>query len=724
MKIYRKYHIISMIIICLLGVMVYSNSLHSPFVFDDISNITENSRIRMADLNLRKLIETAFSSGRPVAHFSFAINYHLGRYNVVGYRLINLAIHLINGCLVYFLVFVMLLQVLIPHKESLFNTRGFSDIQVLYSKISIASLFAALFFTVHPVQTQSVTYIVQRMNTLSAMFYFAAFILFIYGRISRKKWNRWMLWAGSLISWMLALGSKQIAAMLPFAVLLYDWYFLQHHNRQGLRRSLFQLCTVGVLLGVVGYLFLGSHPVDAILNGYDKWDFTLRERLLTQCRVVILYLSLVAYPHPSRLNLLHQINTSQSIVQPATTLFSMILILGLFGLAVWIARKHRLISFSILWFFIHLFIESSFIGLHMIFEHRLYLPIFGIALITGWLILQLPSRRYFLGISLSVVIVICLGTATYMRNFTWQDRITLWSDVVSKSPESPRAHSNLGLALAAGGQPEAAIRHYTRALVLNPIDSEIFNNLGMALAQQGNLEAAVDQYSTALRLDPNNAGAHYNLGISLERQGKTDAALNHLLQAIRIEPDFSEAHNNLGLILRRRGKLQEAVDHFSQAIKVQPDNVRAYNNMGVSLEQSGQSASAVTYYLEALRLKPDYLEAYVNLGAAFTSLGNLGEAVRSLNRALRLNPLDAGIHNNLGVVLHRKGNFKNAVKHFSRALKIKPGYGDAHTNMGITLFEQGHIAEAILHFRKALESSPGDPVLRRNLEKALQRLSR
>ena len=714
-----------MIIICVTGILAYSNSFRSPFVFDDLPNITENTHIRITGLDLKQLKDAGFKSknpNRPVANISFAFNYYWGRYHVAWYHVVNLLIHLVNGCLAYLLACLIFRQWSCIQVQPFPQTHASLLDQTSQLHILFPALFTGLFFTLHPVQVQSVTYIVQRMNSMAAMFCFISAILFVAGRRTKRKWNQWAAWGGSLASWLLALGTKEIAATLPLVLLLYDWYFFQDLSREGVKRMLKYLAGAGVILVSVMYLYLGNHPIDTILSGYHGRDFTLGERLLTQGRVLMSYMGLVIYPLPSRLNLLHHIPYSRSLLSPVSTLYAMAVVVVLLILAALLARKHRIVSFGILWFFIHLAIESSVIPLEMMFEHRLYLPVFGVAVIVSVLLTPLVFRTRTRAIMVSTLIILGLGAGTYLRNFTWQDRITLWSDVVSKSPESPRAHNNLGLALAADGQPEAAIRHYTRALVLNPIDSEIFNNLGMALAQQGNVEAAVDRYSTALRLDPNNAGAHYNLGISLERQGKTDAALNHLLQAIRIEPDFSEAHNNLGLILRRRGKLQEAVDHFSQAIKVQPDNVRAYNNMGVSLEQSGQSASAVTYYLEALRLKPDYLEAYVNLGAAFTSLGNLDEAVRSLNRALRLNPLDAGIHNNLGVVLHRKGNFKNAVKHFSRALEIKPGYGDAHTNMGITLFEQGHVVEAIPHFQEALRLDPNNPVLRRNLEKALQRL--
>ena len=475
-----KYHLIAVIAICLLSILLYSNTLHSPFVFDDIANIRDNAFIRLTGFEFKELSDAMFrspNSNRPIANISFALNYYFGKYNVIGYHIVNVIIHLLNGILVYFLALVILKQAShLPNQKT---------VRIDTALIPFMSLFAALLFISHPIQTQSVTYIVQRMNSMAVMFFFLSLLLYIHGRLHRTKWKRWALLIGCFLSWLMALGSKQIAATLPFVVVLYEWYFFQDLQKNWLARNIKYFVGLTLISSLLVFIYIGDSPLDAIFRGYTIRDFTMPQRVLTQFRVVVFYIGLLLFPHPSRLNLLHLIPTSHSLIEPITTLLSLLIIAGLIGLAIYIAKKHRLISFCIIWFFINLAIESSIVGLEMIFEHRLYLPMFGFVIIGSCLLFHFSPKKRSGIVAISIMIILSLCMATYARNGIWENDITLWTDVLSKSPQNHRAHTNLGKALAKEGLIDEAIEHYRAALSINSIYVVAHYNLGLALSKKG-----------------------------------------------------------------------------------------------------------------------------------------------------------------------------------------------------------------------------------------------
>jgi tetratricopeptide (TPR) repeat protein len=543
-----------------------------------------------------------------LSNISFAVNYYLGAYDVTGYHVVNIIIHLINGILVYFLSMIIFKQLShIPDQKIPLIQTG---------SIPLMSLFAALIFITHPIQTQSVTYIVQRMNSMAVMFYLLSFLLYIYGRISGTRWKRWVLFCGCFASWIMALGSKEIAGTLPFIIFLYEWYFIQDLRIEWIRRNIKYFFLLFFILVLVGFIYMGKSPFDRILSAYDNREFSMFERVLTQFRVMVFYISLLFFPHPSRLNLLHHITASHSLFAPLTTLFSLLIIVGLTGLAIFLYKKRRLISFCILWFFINLVIESSVIGLEMIYEHRLYLPMFAFSLLLAYLLFALLSKKQFWAVAISVIIILSLGTFTYMRNRVWQDEITLWSNVISKNPQSHRAHNNLGVVLNMRGRIDEAIDHFLKALRLKLNYVEAHYNLGSALEKQGRIDEAISHYLETLRVKPDFEIAHFSLGNALERKGHIDKAIDHYFKALLIKPRFLEAHYNLGNALKKQGRIDEAISHYLEALRIKPDFEIAHNNLGIVLIFKGNIKEAIYHFREALAIKPDYVNAENNLKKA------------------------------------------------------------------------------------------------------------
>ena len=691
----------------LLVILIYSNTLNGPFIFDDIRNIQKNPHIRMNTLSKENIARAGLeglSSNRPVAKFSFALNYYFHQYDIEGYHLVNIIIHIVT-CLLLFLFTKTTLA--LPSLQS--GTRT----------IRWVPLMTAILWLVHPLHTQSVTYIVQRMNAMATMFYLISILLYAKGRLARGDKKKSVLFGGCIIAGLLALGSKEITATLPFFIFLYEWYFFQNLNLRWLKRHALKFIGILVFLFLGVYFTVGSGLLRQMLAEYDVYNFTPIERLLTEFRVVIFYISLLLFPHPSRLNLDHDFSISHSIIDPITTILSLVIITGLIGFALIKAKRHRLLSFCILWFFGNLVIESSVIGLEIVYEHRTYLPSLLAVLLAVFLMHRVLNPKW-VGVAMLCFVVTMFSLWTYQRNKVWSNELTLWTDAAKKSPNKARPHVNLGVALQERGRVEEAIDHFAKALEFMPNHAEAQNNLGAALDDQGRTREAIEHYSQALKVRPDYADARNNLGVALAKLGKYREAGSHFSELLRISPDDGDVHFNLANVLMTQGKLKEAINHYNDALRTHPDDQELHYNLARALSRERNYDEAIKHYAEALRLDPSDAKAHNNMGVALANVGKLKEAITHYSRALRLKPDYAEASNNMGVALAKEGKFKEAINHFTQALRIDPNDGEAHFNMGNALASEGRLEQAVSHYSEALRIKPDDEEARQNREKILK----
>jgi tetratricopeptide (TPR) repeat protein len=596
----RSYGAFLLVLLAVPVILIYADMLTGPFIFDDKINIEDNPHIRITEITFKSLAAAAFDSPlprRPVANISFALNYYLHGDNVVGFRLLNIIIHIISGILLYFFI------------RATFRTPA---LQSWNTNARWISFFAAAVWMVHPLQTQSIGYIVQRMNSLAAMFYILSFLLYAYFRMSPQKRSKVWLLAGCILAGILALGSKENSATLPFFIILYEWYFFENLSLKWFKNHFLKITGLFLLMAAIALIYLGADPLDKILAGYKIRNFTPIERILTEFRVVIFYISLFLWPHPSRLNLDHDFALSSSVADPITTLFSIVAIAVFVFLAVITARNHRLISFCILWFLGNLVIESSIFALEIIFEHRMYLPSMMCSLVIVLLVYRWAKPAWLQTAILCILAMV--GSAwTYERNQVWRDRITLWQDCVNKSPQKARPYNNLGAALADKGQYNEALAHYHKALEINPYYPNAYANLGFVLVKQGKIEEGITQFFKALQIKPNDYETLSNLGVALLKQKRYAEAGNYLSNALKINPHFAKAHSNLGVVRRRQNRFQESIDHLRFALKLDPDYAEAYNNLGVTLASQGRYEEAIKQFSAALEINPGYAKARQNL---------------------------------------------------------------------------------------------------------------
>jgi len=360
-------HLIAIGLIAGVALLAYSNTFHVPFHFDDRPNITQNPNVQIKVFSwdrIERLIKYTYKESiRVFSYFTFALNYYFGGFNVFGYHLVNFLIHIASGIFLY--AFLLL-------------TFNLPSLKEKYGSISYkVALFTSLIFIAHPIQTQSVTYIVQRMASMAGMFYLLSLVLYIKGRLS-TGWPRVFYFGGMVLSYLLGVFSKENVAILPLFVALYEFYFFQNLDLSPRgKKILLALIAILLVLGIFGFIIWGKRYINVIIEGYAYRTFTMSERVLTQFRIVLYYVTLLLYPHPSRLNLDYDFPISKTILDPPTTLISILIVAGFIGYSIWTAKKRPVISFCILWYFGNLVIESSIFPLEMVYEHRLYLPAVG-----------------------------------------------------------------------------------------------------------------------------------------------------------------------------------------------------------------------------------------------------------------------------------------------------------------------------------------------------------
>lgn len=491
--------------------LIYSNSLNGPFLFDDTNNIQYNNAIKLTDLSLDGIWSAAFDSPHPrrfVAYVSFALNYYFHQEQMLGYHVVNILIHAFTSVLVYQFAAV---------------TLSLPTLKNRYPRYREIALFVALLWLVHPMAAQSVAYLVQRMNSLATMFYMLALVSYIQGRKSTGRKQRSLWYAFCVLSACLAMGSKEIAATLPFFLILYEWFFFQDLDQKWIRRYLPFIVALVALVVIVGFLAKGGN----VSGWFDYRTFTMGERILTQFRVVIFYLSLLLLPHPSRLTINHDVSHSTGLLEPETTLLAIVAVAGLLATAIFSAKRERLLSFSILWYFGHLMIESSILPLELIFEHRTYLPSVGLILLGAAMWYRFTTRFKYQFVPL-VVLVVVWSFWAHERSHVWSDRVSFWSDAAEKSPEVARIYNNLGVAYEERENLDEALMQYRKAFSLDPGLYRALNNIGSIQLAKKNYDAALSAFNQSRELNSRDVDAYKGLALTYYAMGNRQQYLEYL----------------------------------------------------------------------------------------------------------------------------------------------------------------------------------------------------
>jgi tetratricopeptide (TPR) repeat protein len=578
-------------VIVLAGLAAYAGSFTGALLYDDLASIADNPAIRhlapWAQSTAAQAAGGLTTSGRPLLRFSLAVNYALGGSQIWGYHAANLAIHLLAGLCLFGVA-----------RRTLRRWGG--------TEATPAAWAIALLWTLHPLQTEAVSYLVQRAESLMGLLYLLTLYGFIRG-VEAADSRRASGWLG--VSWLaclLGMATKEVMVTAPLMVLLYDRTFAAGTFRSAWAgRKAYYAGLAATWLPLAAFVAStgGNRGGTAGFGvAVSAWAYAL-----TQFQALARYLWLAVWPHPLVFEYgIFWVRGAGDLLPYAVP------VLLLLGATIWAllrpAGRARAAGFLGAWFFGILAPSSLTPGtMQMIVEHRMYLPLAGViaAVVLGArALLEKAGAPGPIRLLVLAGAAAAAGALTFQRNEIYRSAVAIWSDTVARRPDNALAVYNLGVAWDQEQQFSAAAGQFSRAIELRPDLAAPRYDLGFALIQMGRPAEAVDPYEAALRIDPHSAMAQEGLGLALAALGRLEEARAHYEEAIRLQPGYARAQDNLGNVLLRLRQLPEAAGHYAEAVRLDPQSVVARYNLANALLRLGRPAEAAAQYAAVLQLRP------------------------------------------------------------------------------------------------------------------------
>lgn len=623
--------------------LAYHNTFFVPFLFDDNSSIAENPTIRSLATAWTPPVGGGHTvSGRPFLNFTLALNHAAHGTAVWGYHLLNLLIHAAAGCALFGIVRRTLSVGVGFHTDAgspmwkSATTKAGSVIPPYKEDAYGLALAVALLWTLHPLQTQAVTYIIQRAESLVSLMY----LLTLWGFIravepgASKGWNVF-----AWLACLLGMATKEVMVTAPVMVALYDRIFVAGSWREvWARRKWFHLSLTLTWL-LLAWLVVGTAGRGGTAGfggAMSPWDYAL-----TQVGAVVHYLRLALWPHPL------VFDYGKDLVAGLGDVWWQALLLFPLGLAsLWSAWRGRAVGWLGVFFFAALAPSSSFVPVvtQTMSEHRVYLALASVVTLAVTGLYAMMGRKSF---AVFAVLAVGLAAATVRRNHDYRTELAIWEDTVVKRPVNVRALAALGSIHQEAGRHEEARVLLQEAVRVAPQSVEARNNLGNAWMKAGHWTAAMQCFEEALALKADEPYALNNLGNALLQLGRGTEAIARFEAALRVIPDFPEPRFNLANTLAQAGRTAEALTHYDFYLRMKPDDVEARSNYAATLQLSRRFDDAVTQLKFAVKLRPADAELQNNLGAALAQAGRPAEAVWHFREALRLRPDFTGARENL-----------------------------------------------------------------------------
>ena len=623
----KRYHRVYFLLLpFVISIIVYLNCLQNSFVYDDDSTIINNYFIRHWS-NLPALFTSKYFAlsaeltYRPVVTLSYFIDYTFWHLNPLGYHLTNILLHAINSVLVFIFAF-----------------------QVFKNRKS--AFISALFFSSYPLFSEVVNAVGFREDLLACMFFILAFICYL-----KANQQRYILYYPiSLFCYFLGLFSKEMAITLPILIVLYDVVFKGYLYMKS--KYLYYL---GYFLVATFYIlnrfFFLHNPLESQIP-YPQGSFFVN--FLTMSHVLAGYMKLLFLPF--NLNVDYVVPFSTSLAKVSFWL-TVLLFIAVATISYRLRFPYRHIYFFILWFFITLIPVMNIVPLGNIMAERyLYIPGAGFSIIIANIISKIPVRNggserlhpssvpFFNRMIFSFIFILFFifsGNAylTFKRNNDWKDGLWLWSKTTRTSPNSFRAHINLGNAYEKKGLNTAAFEEYQKALSIDPNDADIYNNLGIYYNKMNLFEDAIQHFIRCLNINPKHPRAYNNLGVVFTKQRRLDDAIQVFREAISINPLYPDAHNNLGIARYRKGLMDDAEGEFKLAISIEPYHAEAHNDLGILYNDRRLFDEAIREFEMAVQIKPNYANAHMNLGAVILKhRKDKDKALSHLKESIKIDP--------------------------------------------------------------------------------------
>jgi tetratricopeptide (TPR) repeat protein len=629
------------------AILAYANSFSGAFLFDDSVVALDNPHI----YHLWPPWKAVLQPTRPLADLTFALNYAISGFNPADYHATNLLIHLAAAL---FLCGIVARTLRMPYFQGRFEAEA-----------PWLATAVALLWAVHPLQTESVTYIAQRNESLMGLFYLATFYLFVRG-LTVARPRAWLdaAIAGSALS----MGTKEVAITLPFVCLVYDWVFSVAPLSELARRRWKFYVALFLTLAFFGLLFLLSLAKHVAQGGLVYQGLTPRLYALTQFQAVLHYLRLTAFPHPLCLDYMWPPAESlRAVIGPAVLIGA----LGLATLAGLVRR--RAYGFAGAAFFVILAPTSSILPLpDLVFEHRMYVPLAAVlaaAVIGGYrLVARRPGGRAA-RIGFGAGVVLCaaaLAAGTALRNRDYRSEEAMWRDVLRKRPDNYRAYIGLSSSMINRGRHQEAV-DICRELLQRVPDFAAMSPADIAQRSAGNLDVRWKKYFYGL--------AQSNYGAALVMLGRVADAVAHYEAALRLMPESTVARNNLAFACYRQGRRADAIRQWQTTLRWAPNDVTAHDMLAIVLTEEGDYRGALSHYRAVLRINPGHVFAQFRLAwlLATAAQADIRDGAEALRLAQAVERATAGrsvcVMDVMGAAYASLGDFTNAVRYADAALR-------------------------------------------------------
>jgi len=687
------------ILLSLIPLCVFLNTLQSGFVYDDIGVIEDNYFIRSLQ-NVPKIFSKDYFhlanelSYRPVVTLSYFLDYAICRLNPFGYHLTNVVLHTINCFLLYAVVLRLV-------------------------RMRSVALFSAILFSIHPCVTEAVNAISYREDILATLFIFLSCLCLI---LSCKK----VYYALSLLSYLLSLFSKETAIVMPLFILLYWAFFMRKHHPsfRPVREGTVSFPSASQLNGsesfspaksrwvrdfinyYLGYILISlfyvcirfiflKNPLEVSV-GYIQGSITIN--FMTMVKILASYVKLMFLPF----HLSADYTIAPVLSVSDTSFITSLTLLASVGFIIFkminttvslhVLYKDQMYGMFMLCFFAALLPVLNIIPIgHIMADRYLYLPVAGFCTAISGLLLRGAITQFLVNkqekfpvynynilsnyafvIPLIAVICIFFTARTVLRNRNWQNEYAFWTKILREQPQNYDAH----------------------------------NNLGNYFYKQGALDRAIYELEEAVRLKKNYPEGHNSLGTMYIDKGLIDKAILEYVEAVKYRPIFPQAYYNLGNAYIKKGLVDDSIAFFNKAISQGMYNPQVFNNLGSAYMKKGMVDEAVSQYQRALSVYKDFAEVHSNLGYVYTEKGDLDRAMFELREALRLQPSHANAHNNLGAVYCQQGLWDMALDEFMKAVRFDPKNASAHKNIGMICFTKGDKQRAKEHLLQMLKCDP------------------
>ena len=613
----RRWTLLAALIVVAAGAAAYSNSLAGPFIYDGVESITENPSLRRLwpISEAMKAPPQATTSGRPLVCLSLAVNYAVSGLDVWSYHAFNLAVHLAAGLALLGVVRRTCLS--LPAWDKQAGPAGGREplgrgLQEAFARrTTLLAGICALLWVVHPLNTQAVTYVIQRAESMTGLFYLLTMYCAVRGFASPRP-AAWFVLA--FVACSVGMTTKEVMATAPLMVLIYDRVFVARSWKEMLRRRWGFYLSLAATWAILAALVSGAPRSESA--GFGLVTFTPIEYARTQCKVVLHYARLALWPSPLVLDYARNKANSLADYAPQGAV-----ILAALAVTAAAFRFAPAAAFLGAWFFLVLAPSSSFVPIaDPAFEHRMYLSLAAVVagvVFGGYaLVCKAGSTRRpdgthttsrsagIVALALVAAAAVALAAATHRRNEDYRDDVTIWRDTVDKQPDNFRAWATLAAGYANRGMTEQAIAASSRAIELYPGMSYAYNARAVAYERRGDLEAAIADFSRTIQVDPSHSRAYMNRGELYRRTGRIDQAIADCDESIKLNPRYESTFLVRGLCWVAKGANDKAIADFTEAIRLEPGYLQAYGSRADAYSAAGQPDKAVSDFQHVLSANP------------------------------------------------------------------------------------------------------------------------